>query len=58
MLEEECCFPGVLCDGGDAPANLLCQLNVIIVTIIIIVIMIQDFWMMVIIDCYVAMSIS
>jgi len=27
MLEEECCFPGVLRDGGDAPANLLCQLN-------------------------------
>jgi len=26
-LEEECCFPGVLRDGGDAPANLLCQLN-------------------------------
>jgi len=24
---RECCFPGVLRDGGDAPANLLCQLN-------------------------------
>lgn len=23
MLEEECSFPGVLCDGGDAPANLV-----------------------------------
>ena len=26
-LEEERCFPGVLRDGGDASANLLCQLN-------------------------------
>ena len=26
-MEKECCFPGVLRDGGDAPANLLCQLN-------------------------------
>jgi len=26
-LEEECCFLGVLRDGGDASANLLCQLN-------------------------------
>jgi len=21
MLEQECCFSGVFCDGGDAPAN-------------------------------------
>ena len=26
-LEKECCFPGVFCDSGDTPANLLCELN-------------------------------
>ena len=26
-LEQECCFPNVLCDRCDAPANFLCQLN-------------------------------
>jgi len=26
-LEQECCLPGVFCDSGDTPANLLCQLN-------------------------------
>ena len=25
-LEQECCFPGVLCNDGDASANLLYQL--------------------------------
>ena len=23
----ECCLPGVFCDSGDTPANLLCELN-------------------------------
>ena len=26
-LETECCLPGVFCDSGDTPANLLCELN-------------------------------
>jgi len=26
-LEKECCLPGVFCDGGDTPANLLSELN-------------------------------
>ena len=26
-LEKECCLPGVFCDSGDTPANLLCELN-------------------------------
>ena len=26
-LEKECCLPGVFCDNGDTPANLLCELN-------------------------------
>ena len=26
-FEEECYYAGVLRDGGDAPANLACQLN-------------------------------
>ena len=26
-LEKECCLPGIFCDSGDTPANLLCQLN-------------------------------
>jgi len=26
-LENECCLPGVFCDSGDTPANLLCELN-------------------------------
>ena len=25
-LEQECCFSGVLCDDGDAPVNLSCQI--------------------------------
>ena len=25
-LKQECCFPDVLCGGGDKSANLLCQL--------------------------------
>ena len=25
MLKDECSFPDVLCDGGDAPANFLCH---------------------------------
>ena len=25
-LEQECCFPGVLCDGGDMSEDLLCQI--------------------------------
>jgi len=24
---SECCLPGVFCDSGDTPANLLCELN-------------------------------
>jgi len=26
-LEKECCLPGVFCDSGDTPANLLCELD-------------------------------
>jgi len=26
-LDKECCLPGVFCDSGDTPANLLCELN-------------------------------
>jgi len=26
-LEKEYCLPGVFCDSGDTPANLLCELN-------------------------------
>ena len=26
-LEKECCLPGVFCDSGDTPANILCKLN-------------------------------
>ena len=26
-LEKKCCLPGVFCDSGDTPANLLCELN-------------------------------
>ena len=26
-LEEERCLPGVFCDSGDTPANVLCELN-------------------------------
>ena len=26
-LEKERCLPGVFCDSGDTPANLLCELN-------------------------------
>jgi len=26
-LEKECCLPGLFCDSGDTPANLLCELN-------------------------------
>ena len=26
-LKKECCLPGVFCDSGDTPANLLCELN-------------------------------
>jgi len=26
-LEKECSLPGVFCDSGDTPANLLCELN-------------------------------
>ena len=26
-LEKECCLPGIFCDSGDTPANLLCELN-------------------------------
>ena len=26
-LEKEGCLPGVFCDSGDTPANLLCELN-------------------------------
>ena len=26
-LEKECCLPGVFCDSGDTPANLLYELN-------------------------------
>ena len=26
-LEKACCLPGVFCDSGDTPANLLCELN-------------------------------
>ena len=26
-LEKECCLPGIFCDSGDMPANLLCELN-------------------------------
>ena len=25
--KKECCLPGVFCDSGDMPANLLCELN-------------------------------
>ena len=25
--KKECCLPGVFCDSGDTPANLLCELN-------------------------------
>jgi len=33
-LEKECCLPGVFCDSGDTPANLLCELNghIIVIT--------------------------
>jgi len=27
VLEKECCLPGIFCDSGDTPANLLCELN-------------------------------
>ena len=27
VLENECCFPDVLCDGCDEPAIFLCQFN-------------------------------
>ena len=26
-LEKECCLPGVFCDSGNTPVNLLCELN-------------------------------
>jgi len=26
-LEKQCCLPGVFCDSGDMPANLLCELS-------------------------------
>ena len=26
-FENECCFPGVFCDSGDMPVNLLCEFN-------------------------------
>jgi len=26
-LEKESCLPGIFCDSGDTPANLLCELN-------------------------------
>jgi len=26
-VEKECCLPGVFCDSGDTPANLLCELS-------------------------------
>jgi len=26
-LEKECCLPGIFCDSGDTPSNLLCELN-------------------------------
>jgi len=26
-LEKECCLPGIFCDSGDTPANLLGELN-------------------------------
>jgi len=26
-LEKKCCLPGVFCDSGDTPANLLYELN-------------------------------
>ena len=26
-LEKECCLPGVFCDSGDTPANILCELS-------------------------------
>ena len=38
-LEKECCLPGVFCDSGDTPANLLCELNGHLIIIIIIIIM-------------------
>lgn len=38
-LELECCFPGVLCDNGDAPDNLMAaMLHITIITIIIIIV--------------------
>jgi len=36
-LEKECCLPGVFCDSGDTPANLLCELNGHLIIIIIII---------------------
>jgi len=32
-LEKECCLPGVFCDSGDMPANLLCELIIIIIVV-------------------------
>jgi len=26
-LEKKCCLPGVFCDSGDTPVNLLCELH-------------------------------
>jgi len=26
-MEKECSLPGVFCDSGDTPANVLCELN-------------------------------
>jgi len=28
--KKECCLPGVFCDSGDTPANLLCELLVVV----------------------------
>jgi len=39
-LELECCFPGVLCDNGDAADNLMAAKLHIIITIITIIIII------------------
>ena len=36
-LEQECCLPGVFCDSGDTPANLLCELSGHLVPCIIII---------------------
>ena len=39
-LEKEWCLPGIFCDSGDTPANLLCELSGHLISLIIIIIII------------------